>query len=56
MNEVCALREHALYVNDGRFWKMAKDTAAKALNQSSMDLLELPCDVTCPASDSAPGP
>ena len=51
MNQLDALREHALYMNDGRFNKLMTDSARKALNQSSFDTLQLAVDVAfAPAS------
>ena len=53
MNQLDALRAHALYINDGGFNCLMVETSRKALNESAMSVLDLPHDAVCGTASSA---
>ena len=53
MNQLDALRNHALFVNDGSFQRLLVETARHALSSSSLAVLELPRDAACTRSSNA---
>ena len=53
MNQLDALREHALFMCDGGFERLLVETARNVLNASAISVLELPEDAACGNSSNA---